>query len=93
MRLLDYVGAVAAVCTTGAFLPQIAKIRRQGGEDLSYPMLFIYLTGIILWLIYGLLLHASAIIWANAITSLLVLVAILMKAFRPSGRRSPLERR
>lgn len=89
MRLLDCVGTVAAICTTGAFLPQILKIKRQGGEDLSYTMLFIYLTGIVLWLIYGFLLHASAIIWANAVTSLLILVAILMKAFRPAGKRSP----
>ena len=65
MRLLDYVGTMAAICTTGAFIPQIVKIRRRGGEDLSYSMLLIYLLGILLWLIYGLLLHAPEMIWAN----------------------------
>jgi MtN3 and saliva related transmembrane protein len=72
------------VCTTGAFIPQILKIRRQGGGDLSYPMLFVYLTGIVLWLAYGLMLHAAAIIWANAATALLVAIAIVLKMTHPS---------
>jgi MtN3 and saliva related transmembrane protein len=83
MELLGYIGSVAAVCTTGAFIPQILKIRRQGGGDLSYPMLFLYLTGILLWLAYGLMLHAAAIIWANGATALLVAIAILLKASHP----------
>jgi MtN3 and saliva related transmembrane protein len=89
MGLVDYVGTIAAVCTTSAFIPQILKIRRQGGEDLSYPMLSIYLTGILLWLIYGLLLHAAAVIWANGATSFLVAIAIVLKiTHRSSDRQS-----
>jgi MtN3 and saliva related transmembrane protein len=80
MELLGYIGSVAAVCTTGAFIPQILKIRRQGGGDLSYSMLLVYLTGILLWLVYGLMLHAAAIIWANAATALLVAIALVLKA-------------
>jgi MtN3 and saliva related transmembrane protein len=80
MNRLDYVGTVAAVCTTIAFVPQILKIRRQGGGDLSYPMLALYLVGVILWLIYGLILHAAAVIWANAATTILVAIAIILKA-------------
>ncbi len=80
MGLLATVGGAAAVCTTGAFIPQILKIRRQGGGDLSYPMLFLYLTGILLWLAYGLMLHAAAIIWANVATALLVAIALVLKA-------------
>jgi MtN3 and saliva related transmembrane protein len=87
MNALDYVGAVAAVCTTTAFIPQILKIRRQGGEDLSFPMLFLYLAGVLLWLIYGLLLHAAAVIWANAATSFLVAVALVLKATHPTRSR------
>jgi len=80
MTLLDYVGTVAAVCTTISFVPQILKIRRQGGGDLSYPMLGLYLIGVMLWLVYGLMLHAAAVIWANAITTILVFIAIVLKA-------------
>ncbi|MGD0544829.1 MAG: PQ-loop repeat-containing protein [Candidatus Acidiferrales bacterium] len=80
MNALSYVGALAALCTTTAFIPQIVKIKKQGGDDLSYFMLFLYLAGVLLWLLYGLLLHAAAIIWANAITSLLVALALALKA-------------
>jgi len=86
MNALDYVGTFAAVCTTTAFIPQIVKIRKQGGEDLSFPMLFLYLTGVLLWLMYGLLLHAAAVIWANAATSFLVAVALVLKAIHPAGK-------
>jgi len=80
MELLALVGGVAAVCTTCAFIPQIVKIRKQGGGDLSYPMLLLYLTGIVLWLVYGLMLRAAAVIWANAATAVLVAIAIALKA-------------
>lgn len=89
MGLIGVVGTIAAICTTVAFVPQILKIRRQGGNDLSYPMLFLYLTGILLWLFYGLLLHAAAVIWANAATSLLVAVALALKATHPASKRAP----
>ncbi len=85
MKLLDYIGGVAAVCTTVAFIPQILKIRRQGGGDLSYPMLLLYLAGVVLWLIYGLMLRAPAVIWANAVTSVLVAAAIVLKATHRRG--------
>jgi MtN3 and saliva related transmembrane protein len=80
VQLPSYVGGVAAVCTTVAFIPQILKIRRQGGGDLSYPMLALYLTGTLLWFLYGLMLHAGAVILANAATFVLVFVALVLKA-------------
>jgi MtN3 and saliva related transmembrane protein len=83
MQLLAYVGGVAAVCTTVAFVPQIFKIRRQGGGDLSYPMFALYLTGTFLWFVYGLMLHAAAVILANAATFVLVVVAVVLKATHP----------
>jgi len=86
MGLVGIVGTIAAICTTVAFIPQILKIRRQGGNDLSYPMLFLYLTGVLLWLFYGLLIRAAAVIWANAVTSLLVAAALVLKASHPASK-------
>jgi MtN3 and saliva related transmembrane protein len=88
MQLLPFIGTVAGVCTTGAYIPQIVKIKRQGGNDLSYPMLAFYLTGVLLWLAYGLLLQASEVIWANGVTAFLVVVAIILKATHPNRTRS-----
>ena len=84
MSLTAYIGTVAAFCTTVAFVPQIVKLRKQGGEDLSYQMLFLYLTGVLLWLAYGIRVHALAVIWANALAGLMVLISIVLKANPPA---------
>lgn len=88
MQLLTSIGTVAGVCTTGAYIPQIIKIKRQGGDDLSYPMLAFYLTGVLLWLAYALILRAPEMIWANGVTALLVVVAIILKATHPGKTSS-----
>ena len=80
MSVLGLIGILAAFCTTVAFIPQILKLRKQGGKDLSYSMLFLYLTGVTLWLVYGLMLHAAAVIWANAMGILFVTISIVLKA-------------
>ena len=80
MSVTAFLGTLAAICTTVAFVPQIVKLRRQGGKDLSYPMLFLYLTGVLLWLVYGLMIHAAAVIWANAAAVFLVGICIVLKA-------------
>ena len=84
MSVTVFIGTLAAVCTTVAFIPQIVKLRRQGGKDLSYPMLILYLTGVLLWLIYGSVIHATAVIWANAIATLLITICIVLKANPPA---------
>ncbi len=80
MGLVGDIGTAAAICTTVAFVPQVLKIRRQGGADLSYAMLAVYFIGVALWFAYGWMLHAAAMIWANAATDLLVALAIILKA-------------
>jgi MtN3 and saliva related transmembrane protein len=86
-RSIETLGAVAGFCTTFAFVPQLIKIHKQGGRDLSYGMLIFYLTGVLLWLAYGIFLHSPSIILANAATSFLILLAILLKSWKE--RRSP----
>jgi 5'(3')-deoxyribonucleotidase/uncharacterized protein with PQ loop repeat len=80
VTVIGSIGTIAAICTTGAFVPQIIKIRKQGGEDVSYLMLFVYLVGVLLWLVYGLLFHAPAVIWANVVASILVIASLILKA-------------
>jgi MtN3 and saliva related transmembrane protein len=74
-------GAVAGFCTTFAFVPQVVKIWRQGGHDLSYGMLLVYWTGVVLWLGYGLLMRAQAVIFANLASIILISFAIALKAW------------
>ena len=79
--LISAVGILAGFCTTVAFVPQVLKIWKQGGRDLSYGMLALYFAGVMLWLSYGIMLNALAIILANAATGMLVAVATILKAW------------
>ena len=74
--LINGLGFAAATLTTFSFVPQVLKIRKQGGNDLSYPMLVVFFTGLMMWLAYGVLLKAPAIIVANIVTGMLVVLSI-----------------
>jgi MtN3 and saliva related transmembrane protein len=73
------VGSAGAICTTLSFVPQLVKIRRQGGRDLSDGMLMLYLLGLALWLAYGVRIGAAEVIAANVVAGTLVIAAIIMK--------------
>lgn len=79
---VEALGGVAGFCTTFAFVPQLVKIYRQGGRDLSYAMLSFYLFGVLLWLVYGILLHAQAVALTNAATAVLIAAATVLKAWK-----------
>lgn len=74
-------GFVAGTLTTLSFIPQVHKAwRTRRCDDLSLGMLLAFGSGVTLWLIYGLLLRAAPIIAANAVTLVLILVLLYMKA-------------
>ena len=76
----DWLGFVAAAFTTSAFLPQAVKVwRSRSAGDISLGMYLILITGIALWLTYGVLLDAWPIIIANGLTLLLAGSILLMK--------------
>jgi MtN3 and saliva related transmembrane protein len=83
-------GTVGGFCTTFAFVPQVIKIWRQGGRDLSYGMLFLYLFGVSLWIAYGFLLHATAVLVTNVATLVLITIATGLKAWT-AKRDAPLK--
>src|SRR5579862_9040453 len=84
-------GGAAAVATTVAFIPQALKTWRQGGGGLSYGMLILYLSGVILWLVYGILTDARAVIFANIASTILVSLTLFLKYLK-EGPREPRER-
>ena len=76
----DIVGYIAACMTTSAFIPQAWMTwKRKHAEGVSLGMYVILVTGIVLWLVYGVMLHAWPIIIANAITLMLALFILTMK--------------
>lgn len=80
MNFTDIIGFAAAAGTTIAFIPQALKtMRSKQTKDLSLPMYIILNTGILLWLIYGLLQTDWPIIIANTVTLLLTLSILVVK--------------
>lgn len=80
MDLINLLGTGAGTLTTIAFVPQVLKTwRTKSGKDISTGMFLLFSSGVLLWLIYGILLEAPPIIVANAITLLLALAIIALK--------------
>ena len=78
----ESIGSVAAVCTTIAFLPQLIRVwRRKSADDISLSMFLLFSTGVVLWLVYGILIHSFPMIVANTVT-LAQAVAILILKLR-----------
>jgi MtN3 and saliva related transmembrane protein len=80
MDFINFLGFVAGLLTTIAFVPQMWKIwKRKSARDVSYVMLIIFLTGIFLWFVYGIYLKALPIILANGFTLLFNFVILGLK--------------
>src|SRR5262249_36277421 len=72
--VVDLIGFAAATLTTISLLPQLVKTwRTRSSGDLSLGMLLVFVTGIALWLVFGLATHAAPVVAANAATLVLVL--------------------
>lgn len=80
MPTIEIIGLIAATLTTTAFIPQVYKAMKQKSTaDISLTMYLALLTGLVLWLIYGIHHGSLAIILANSVTGLLVLIMIVLK--------------
>jgi MtN3 and saliva related transmembrane protein len=81
------IGVAAAVCTTAANLPQLKKawVTRQT-DDLSLKTLLLFGSGLVLWVIYGLLQRDSVIMLANSISLLILSVILYLKVIQERSR-------
>jgi MtN3 and saliva related transmembrane protein len=69
MPLAMLIGLAAACCTTLAYAPQAIKTwRTRQTRDISLGMFVLMVTGVALWLIYGLLIGDLPLILANLVT-------------------------
>jgi MtN3 and saliva related transmembrane protein len=79
MNATELIGYLAALLTTLAFIPQVLHTwRMRSGRGVSLRMYAIFASGVVLWLIYGILLGAWPIIAANVVTLTLALAIIAM---------------
>ncbi|MGV8944305.1 SemiSWEET transporter [Thermomonas sp.] len=69
---LEWMGVVAAMCTTLSFVPQAVKtINTRDTSGISLWMYLVFTVGIGFWFGYGIVLGSWPMIVSNAITFLL----------------------
>ncbi|GAX38693.1 SemiSWEET transporter [Nodularia sp. NIES-3585] len=80
MELVTILGLLAATLTTSAFLPQMLKTwQSKSAKDVSYLMLITFISGLFLWLIYGIYLKSLPIILANSFTLFFNFIILWLK--------------
>jgi len=78
--LIHIIGYIAAFLTTVSFLPQVIQtIKTKDTSGISLLMYSLFVAGVFMWLIYGILLKNIAITSANLITLILAGIVLVMK--------------
>jgi MtN3 and saliva related transmembrane protein len=88
MSTATLIGLVAGSLTTFAWLPQVVRaFRTRSTKDFAWSWFAMFGIGVTVWLVYGLMAAAPAVIAANAITLLLVVsLAVLKVGHRAQSR-------
>jgi len=90
MNLVDYLGYAAALCTTGAYVPQVLRVwRTRSTEDISLRAFLVLVTGLALWFGYGLWKGDFPMIASNGVTLALASVILYFKLKQVRGKASP----
>jgi MtN3 and saliva related transmembrane protein len=80
MNLTEMIGLAAGFLTTVAFVPQVTKVwKDRSAKELSLKTFVAFSTGVILWLVYGVMLGEFPMILWNAVTLALVGAIVAMK--------------
>ncbi len=75
---IEVLGLVAGGITSVAMMPQLIKvIKEKNAEDISVVMLLVLITGLSLWVWYGILQNELPIILSNSF-SVLVNITLLI---------------
>ena len=77
---LEWLGFLAALLTTVAFVPQAVKtLRTRDTSGISLGMYSVFTVGIACWFGYGLYLHSWPMILSNAVTFVLAAIILGLK--------------
>lgn len=78
--LITVIGALSAIGTTAAWLPQVVQTwRTREADDFSWSYLALFSSGVAGWIAYGVLRKDGVVIAANVVTLLLVLTVLYVK--------------
>ena len=67
----EIIAYLAAICTTVAFLPQVIMVwKTKNTVSISFAMYTVFITGLLLWTVYGFMTWQMPIIVANVLTTI-----------------------
>jgi len=80
MDMTEWIGYAAATLTTASFVPQAwLTFKTRDVSGISLGMYSAFTLGIALWLVYGWLIEAWPVVFANAITLVLAASILVMR--------------
>lgn len=80
MPFIDIIGYLAGFFILISIIPQIIKSwKTKSTKDLSLSRYLIYVSGVLLWLIYGIILKNGPMIIVNSINTILAISIIYLK--------------
>ncbi|MGU9865217.1 SemiSWEET transporter [Kluyvera ascorbata] len=80
MEWASWIGYVAACLTTLSFLPQAIKvIATRNTQGISGLMYIMFVCGLIMWLIYGVMIEDTAVSMANLMTLVFAMPILIIK--------------
>ncbi|MDN3705843.1 SemiSWEET transporter [Myroides ceti] len=75
------IGTIAGILTSVSMIPQLIKVLKEKEvENLSWMMIAVLLTGVSLWVVYGIMREEWPIIISNAF-SVMVNITLLIAYF------------
>jgi MtN3 and saliva related transmembrane protein len=76
----EVIAYLAAICTTVAFVPQAIMVwKTRNTVSISFVMYMVFITGLALWTVYGVMTWQMPIMVANVVTIILASSILLMK--------------
>jgi MtN3 and saliva related transmembrane protein len=80
MNWTQLIGLAAGICTASSLLPQVFKtLKEKKVEDVSLVMLLVLMTGVALWIFYGIRREDLPIIATNSFSLLVNITMIFLR--------------
>jgi MtN3 and saliva related transmembrane protein len=80
MNFVQILGLAAGTITSITFVPQVIQIwKTKSAKDLSLMMLLLLITGVLMWLSYGIIVKDTAIIYTNSMVLAMSLIMLYFK--------------
>lgn len=74
------IGIIAGICTASSLLPQVIKtLKEKKAEEVSLGMLLVLMTGVALWIVYGIEKDDLPIIVTNCFSLLVNIVMVILR--------------